>query len=290
MIASPRLENSSHISRCSWRISAPFNHRLKFTLLFYNVSSFESCSNSEIVVFDGLSGSSNVLERFSCPKLSRALFTSGRHMMVEATLPMQKNYLDFIAVYDVVGIDAGTWKANFMKHRQMNFRKESKDKFSYDIFVMITYSIIYLMYISALVCKSAPSLTSTHWNWFLLISTALGKHPNSSKRPYFNKYPYSASVIALLARVYSLPSSCQYSLSINFSCHFYSFWFFFSFWVNYTSKLCFVNSAVFQLIKKYKLLVSASDLPSDTKSQISTRAPNHYCKCTNGFVEQNLLM
>lgn len=69
------------------------------------------------------------------------------------------------------------------------------------------------MYISALVRKSAPSLTSTHSNLFLLISTALGKHPNSSKR---NKYPYSASVIALLARVYSLPSSCQYSLSINF--------------------------------------------------------------------------
>ena len=216
VIASPRLENSSHISRCSWRISAPFNHRLKFTLLFYNVSSFESCSNSKIVVFDGLSDSSNVLERFSCPKPSRALFTSGRHMMVEATLPMQKNYLDFIAVYDVVGIDAGTWKANFMKHRQMNFRKESKDQFSYDIFVMITYSIIYLMYISALVRKSAPSLTSTHSNLFLLTSTALGKHPNSSKRPYFNKYPYSASVMALLARVNSLPSSCQYSLSINF--------------------------------------------------------------------------
>ena len=98
----------------------------------------------------------------------------------------------------------------------MNFREESKDQFSYDIFVMITYSIIYLMYISALVRKSAPSLTSTHSNLFLLISTALGKHPNSSKRPYFNKYPYSASVIALLARVNSLPSSCQYSLSINF--------------------------------------------------------------------------
>ena len=30
--------------------------------------------------------------------------------MVEATLPMQKNDIDFIAVYDVVGIDAGTWK------------------------------------------------------------------------------------------------------------------------------------------------------------------------------------
>lgn len=112
VIASPRLENSSHISRCSWRISAPFNHRLKFTLLFYNVSSFESCSNSKIVVFDGLSDSSNVLERFSCPKPSRALFTSGRHMMVEATLPMQKNYLDFIAVYDVVGIDAGPCPTN----------------------------------------------------------------------------------------------------------------------------------------------------------------------------------
>lgn len=70
------------------------------------------------------------------------------------------------------------------------------------------------MYISALVRKSAPSLTSTHSNLFLLISTALGKHPNSSKRPY--KYPYSPLVIALLARVYSLPSSCQYSLSINF--------------------------------------------------------------------------
>lgn len=108
VIASPRLENSSHISRCSWRISAPFNHRLKFTLLFYNASSFESCLNSKIVVFDGLSNSSKVLERFSCPKPSRALFTSGQHMMVEATLPMQKNDIDFIAVYDVVGIDAGT--------------------------------------------------------------------------------------------------------------------------------------------------------------------------------------
>lgn len=108
VIASPRLENSSHISKCLWRITAPGNHRLKFTLLFYNVSSFESCSNSKIIIYDGLFRSSNILERFSCPKSSTALFTRGQHMWVEARLPTQEKYLDFIAVYEVVGIDAGT--------------------------------------------------------------------------------------------------------------------------------------------------------------------------------------
>lgn len=112
VIASPQLQESSHIRRCSWRITAPAEHRLKFTLLFYNVSEFVSCSRSEVVVFDGMSFSSNVLERFCFTKSNTVRYTRGRQTMVDMTLP-KSNYLDFLAVYEVVGMDEGKSHDNF---------------------------------------------------------------------------------------------------------------------------------------------------------------------------------
>lgn len=106
VIASPRPQDSSHISRCLWRITAPPNHRLRFTIQFYNVSELISCSESQVIIFDGLSSASNVVERFCYAKSSTVVYTRGHHMMVDMFLP-KNNYLDFIAVYEAVGIDEG---------------------------------------------------------------------------------------------------------------------------------------------------------------------------------------
>lgn len=108
VIASPQLQESSHISRCLWRITAPAGHRLKFTLLFYNVSEFVSlsCSESEVIVYDGISSASDVLERFCFAKSNTVVYTRGRQMMVHMTLP-ENIYLDFIGVYEVVKLDEG---------------------------------------------------------------------------------------------------------------------------------------------------------------------------------------
>ena len=106
VIASPQPVESSHISRCLWRITAPPEHRLKFTLLFYNISGFVSCFESEVVVYDGISSASNVLERFCFTKSNTVRYTRGRHMMVDMTLP-KGIYLDFIGTYEVVKMDEG---------------------------------------------------------------------------------------------------------------------------------------------------------------------------------------
>lgn len=106
VIASPQPQESSHISRCVWRITAPAEHRLKFALLFYNISGFVSCSKSEVVVYNGISSASNVLERFCFPKSNTVVYTRGRQMMVDMTLP-ESIYLDFIGAYEVVKMDEG---------------------------------------------------------------------------------------------------------------------------------------------------------------------------------------
>lgn len=106
VIASPRPNESSEVRRCLWRITAPSKHRLKFTLLFYNVSGIVSCSKSEVVVFDGKSSASPVLERFCYAKSNTVVYTRGHHMIVDMILP-ENDYLDFIAVYEFVGLDEG---------------------------------------------------------------------------------------------------------------------------------------------------------------------------------------
>ena len=106
VIASPQPQESSHINRCSWRITAPAEHRLKFTVLLYDVSGLISCSKSEVTVYDGISSASNVLERFCFAKSNTVVYTRGRHMMVDMTL-LENIYLDFIGVYEVVKMDEG---------------------------------------------------------------------------------------------------------------------------------------------------------------------------------------
>lgn len=106
VIASPRTNESSHVRRCLWHVIAPSRHRLKFTLLFYNVSGVVPCSESEVVVVDGISSTSAVLERFCYAKSNTVVYTRGHHMMVDMTLP-ESNFLDFIGVYEVVGLDEG---------------------------------------------------------------------------------------------------------------------------------------------------------------------------------------
>ena len=107
VIASPRPQESNHISRCFWRITAPADHRLKFTLLFYNISGFVSCqSKSEVIIYDGISSASDVLERFCLAKSNTVVYTRGRQMMVEMTL-YESIYLDFLSVYEVVKMDEG---------------------------------------------------------------------------------------------------------------------------------------------------------------------------------------
>ena len=111
VIASPHPGKSSHVRRCLWRISAPSKHRLKFTLLFYNVSGVVSCFESEVVVFDGIASASAVLERFCYAKSNTVVYTRGHHMMVDMSLP-KSEILDFIAVYEVVGLDEGKLRDN----------------------------------------------------------------------------------------------------------------------------------------------------------------------------------
>lgn len=107
VIASPRRVESCHVSRCTWFISAPYKHRLKLTLLFYNVSGFvASCSESQVTVFDGNSSTSDVLERFCYTESNTVIYTRGNNMVVDMLLP-QNHYLDFIAVYEAVGLHEG---------------------------------------------------------------------------------------------------------------------------------------------------------------------------------------
>ena len=105
-IVSPRRIESSHVSRCTWFITAPYKHRLKFTLLFYNVSGFVDCFESQVIVFDGNSSTSDVLERSCYTKSNTVIYTRGNNMVVDMLLP-QNHYLDFIAVYKAVGLHEG---------------------------------------------------------------------------------------------------------------------------------------------------------------------------------------
>jgi len=106
VIASPQPKESSQISRCVWLIRAPAERRLKFTLLFYNTSGSVSCSKSKVIVYDGISSASNVLERFCFAKSNTVVYTRGRQMMVDMTLT-ESTYLDFIGAYEVVKMDQG---------------------------------------------------------------------------------------------------------------------------------------------------------------------------------------
>lgn len=105
-IASPRVTESRHIRRCRWFITAPSKHRLKLTVLFYNVSGFVPCDKSQIIVFDGKTSDSDVRERFCYTKSNTTVYTRGNHMVVDMLLP-KNNYLDFIAVYEAVGHNKG---------------------------------------------------------------------------------------------------------------------------------------------------------------------------------------
>lgn len=98
VIVSPRRIESSHVNRCTWFITAPYKHRLKLTLLFYNVSGFVDCFESQVIVFDGNSSTSDVLERFCYTKSNTVIYTRGNNMVVDMLLP-QNHHLDVIAVY-----------------------------------------------------------------------------------------------------------------------------------------------------------------------------------------------
>jgi len=111
VIASPRLVEVSHISQCTWFITAPFKHRLKLTLLFYNVSGFVPCFESQVMVYDGKSSASDVLERLCYARTNTVVYTRGNHMLVDMRLPKDE-YLDFIAVYEAVGLDEGPCPTN----------------------------------------------------------------------------------------------------------------------------------------------------------------------------------
>ncbi|KAL9973899.1 hypothetical protein ACROYT_G020406 [Oculina patagonica] len=111
VIASPRPSETSYVRRCLWHVIAPSKHRLKFTLLFYNVSGVVPCSESEVVVIDGISSASAVLERFCYAKSNTVVYTRGHDMMVDMSLP-ESDFLDFIAVYKVVGLDEGPCPTN----------------------------------------------------------------------------------------------------------------------------------------------------------------------------------
>ena len=100
---------SSEINRCTWSITAPSKHRLKLTLLLYNVSGFVPCYKSHVTVFDG-KAASDVLERFCYTKSNTVIYTRDNHMMVDMLLP-KSHYLDFIAVYEAVGLQEGIIEA-----------------------------------------------------------------------------------------------------------------------------------------------------------------------------------
>lgn len=106
VIASPRPTELSNISSCTWLITAPYNYRLKLTLLLYNVSGFVPCYESQVIVFDGQSSDADVLQRFCYTRSNTVIYTRGNHMVVNMRLP-KREYLDFIAVYEAVGLHEG---------------------------------------------------------------------------------------------------------------------------------------------------------------------------------------
>ena len=75
-------------------------------MLFYKVNVSVLCIKSAVVVFDGSTPYSDVIERFCYAKPKIVVYTRGNHMLIQMSLP-KNGFLDFIAEYDIVGLDEG---------------------------------------------------------------------------------------------------------------------------------------------------------------------------------------
>lgn len=106
VIVSPRRPQASYVDQCRWFLSAPHNKRLRLSLLFYKVDVFVLCFESKVVVFDGSTPDSDVIERFCYAKPKKVVYTRGNHMLIQMNLP-KNGFLDFIAEYDIVGLHEG---------------------------------------------------------------------------------------------------------------------------------------------------------------------------------------
>lgn len=113
LIVSPRKKERERglINQCTWFFSAPYNKRLRLTLLFYNLDALVPCFESEVVVYDGNSTDSDVIVRFCYTKSSAVVYTRGNHMVIDMVLP-KNGFLDFIAKYEFLGHDEGPCPTN----------------------------------------------------------------------------------------------------------------------------------------------------------------------------------
>lgn len=111
VITSPRVMEAAQISRCIWSVTTSPKRRFKLTFLHYNVKlivngSF-SCSESHVTVLDGTELTpSNILGRFCFPTSKKVIYTGGNKMVLVMVLP-KRHYLDFVAVYESVGLHEG---------------------------------------------------------------------------------------------------------------------------------------------------------------------------------------
>lgn len=107
VITSPSFVEAAKISRCIWSITTSPKRRFKLTFLHYNVSGSFSCSESHVILYDRTElTSSNILGRFCFPASNKVIYTRRNKMVLDMILP-KRHYLDFIAVYESVGLHEG---------------------------------------------------------------------------------------------------------------------------------------------------------------------------------------
>lgn len=107
VITSPRVMEAAQISRCIWSITTSPKRRFKLTFLHYNVNGSFSCSKSHVILYDGNELTpSSILGRFCFPASNKVIYTRGNKMVLNMILP-KRHYLDFVAVYESVGLHEG---------------------------------------------------------------------------------------------------------------------------------------------------------------------------------------
>ena len=107
VITSPSFMEAANISRCIWSITTSPKRRFKLTFLHYNVSGSFSCSESHVRLYDGPELTpSNIIGRFCFPASNKVIYTRGNKMVLDMILP-KRHYLDFVAVYESVGLHEG---------------------------------------------------------------------------------------------------------------------------------------------------------------------------------------
>jgi len=107
VITSPSFMEAANISRCIWSITTSPKRRFKLTFLHYNVSGSFSCSESHVRLYDGTELTpSNIIGRFCFPASNKVIYTRGNKMVLDMILP-KRHYLDFVAVYESVGLHEG---------------------------------------------------------------------------------------------------------------------------------------------------------------------------------------